>query len=157
MGRPRSGPGSWSRVATWRHLPSRRPRHTLPAITRARSHQPARADFRARVEETVARLKPGEVCSYGDIAADAGSPGAARAVGAVLASSHGLPWWRVTYADGRLASGHEADQARRLAAEGVPLEGQRVRMPAARDEVTGRERDTAARTGRHRHVRAAEP
>lgn len=90
------------------------------------------ADFRACVVATVAQLLPGEVCSYGDIAADAGFPGAARAVGSVLASSHGLPWWRVVYADGRLAPGHEAEQAERLAAEGVDLEGGRVRMPARR-------------------------
>ena len=64
-------------------------------------------DFRTRVLATVGRLGPGQVASYGDVASEAGYPGAARAVGAVLATSDGLPWWRVIYADGRLAPGKE--------------------------------------------------
>jgi methylated-DNA-protein-cysteine methyltransferase-like protein len=76
----------------------------------------------------LARVAPGEVLSYGDLAAEAGFPGAARAVGAVLSAlrNEPLPWWRVVYSDGRLAPGHEADQARRLATEGVSLRAGRV-------------------------------
>jgi methylated-DNA-protein-cysteine methyltransferase-like protein len=72
---------------------------------------------------------PGQVVSYGDLAAEAGYPGAARGAGAVLAGSgpgDGLPWWRVVYADGRLAPGHEREQARRLRAEGVEVRDGRV-------------------------------
>lgn len=82
-------------------------------------------------------LVSGEVVSYGDIAAQAGYPGAARGVGAVLAHSagEGLPWWRVVMADGRLAPGKEARQAALLGREGVPVEGGRVavggRIPTA--------------------------
>jgi len=83
-------------------------------------------DFRARVLAAVGRLAPGEVASYGDVAVEAGRPGAARGVGAVLASSDGVPWWRVVYADGRLAPGKEREQARRLSAEGVSVRDDRV-------------------------------
>jgi methylated-DNA-protein-cysteine methyltransferase related protein len=78
--------------------------------------------FRERVVEVIAGLGPGQVVSYGDVAEEAGFPGAARAVGAVLAGiDDGLPWWRVVRADGRLVPGHERKQARLLAAEGVRL------------------------------------
>ena len=86
-------------------------------------------DFRARVEAVVAALRPGEIVSYGDVAAQAGFPGAARAVGAIMANPHPgqpLPWWRVVTATGRLVPGHETEHARRLRAEGVPLDGGRV-------------------------------
>lgn len=82
--------------------------------------------FRARVVEVIANLQVGEVVSYGDVAGQAGFPGAARGVGAVLASSDGLPWWRVVMSDGRLAPGKEREQGRRLRAEGVTVRGGRV-------------------------------
>lgn len=78
--------------------------------------------FADRVCAAVGGLAPGEVTTYGEIAAQAGRPGAARAVGRVLAGSNGLPWWRVVTAAGRLVPGKEGEHARRLAAEGVPLE-----------------------------------
>ncbi|MCU4183413.1 MGMT family protein [Acidiferrimicrobium sp. IK] len=83
--------------------------------------------FKERVIAVVSGLSAGEVVSYGDVAAQAGYPGAGRGVGAVLAGGTGpLPWWRVVYADGRLAPGKEADQARRLRAEGVTVNDGRV-------------------------------
>lgn len=84
-------------------------------------------EFRGRVVAVIRGLRPGEVASYGDVAAEAGYPGAARAVGAILAGTDGLPWWRVVNAAGRLVPGNEAEHARRLAAEGVPLVNGRVR------------------------------
>lgn len=86
--------------------------------------------FDEAVREAVARLGPGEVVTYGEIALEVGRPGAARAVGAVLARSDGsLPWWRVVTSSGRLVPGHEAEHARLLAAEGVTLTpGGRVRL-----------------------------
>ncbi len=72
------------------------------------------------------RLRPGEVVTYGEIAEEVGHPGAARAVGNVVASSEGLPWWRVVTSTGRLVPGHEEVQARRLRAEGVEVRGRRV-------------------------------
>jgi len=74
----------------------------------------------------ILRPQPGEVVTYGEVAQQAGCPGAARAVGSVLARSDGLPWWRVVAANGRLAPGHEAEHARRLRAEGVALARGRV-------------------------------
>jgi methylated-DNA-protein-cysteine methyltransferase related protein len=84
------------------------------------------ATFERRVVDAVRRLPPGEVVTYGEIAEEAGSPGAARAVGNVLARVEGLPWWRVVTAAGRLAPGHERTQARLLRDEGVPVRARRV-------------------------------
>jgi methylated-DNA-protein-cysteine methyltransferase-like protein len=72
------------------------------------------------------RLRPGDVVTYGEVAEEAGHPGAARAVGNVVASSEGLPWWRVVTSTGRLVPGHEEAQSRRLRAEGVEVRGKRV-------------------------------
>jgi methylated-DNA-protein-cysteine methyltransferase related protein len=75
------------------------------------------------------RLAPGEVVTYGEVAAEAGYPGAARAVGTVLARTGvEVPWWRVVTASGRLVPGHEREHARLLAAEGVALHGGKVRI-----------------------------
>ena len=82
--------------------------------------------FADRVREAVRRLPEGDVVTYGEVAAMAGKPGAARGAGAVLAASDGtLPWWRVVYASGRLAPGKEVDQARRLRREGVDVDPER--------------------------------
>jgi methylated-DNA-protein-cysteine methyltransferase-like protein len=89
-------------------------------------------DFRACVEAVVHSLGHGEVVSYGDVAAEAGFPGAARAVGAILANptpGSDLPWWRVVTATGRLVPGHEQEHARRLLAEGVAMIGGKVARP----------------------------
>jgi methylated-DNA-protein-cysteine methyltransferase-like protein len=89
------------------------------------------AEFRQRVIAVIASLRPGEVVSYGDVAAEAGYPGAARGVGSVLANTgpeDGLPWWRVIMSSGRLAPGKERDQGRRLRAEGIEVVGDRVRL-----------------------------
>lgn len=79
--------------------------------------------FTTRVVEVVAATLPGEVVTYGEVAVEAGRPGAARAVGRIL-RTHGaaLPWWRVVTADGRLVPGAETRQARLLREEGVELD-----------------------------------
>jgi methylated-DNA-protein-cysteine methyltransferase related protein len=86
--------------------------------------------FEDAVRRVVLATRPGEVVTYGEVAVEAGRPGAARAVGRVMAVASGLPWWRVVMSDGRLAPGKEADQARRLRAEGVAVRGARVVMGA---------------------------
>lgn len=83
-------------------------------------------DFAARVQDVICRLAVGELATYGEVAAGAGRPGAARAVGSILARSHGLPWWRVITASGRLTPGHEVRQARLLAEENVLVRGNHV-------------------------------
>jgi methylated-DNA-protein-cysteine methyltransferase-like protein len=79
-------------------------------------------DFEERVRRVITALEPGEIATYGEVAEEAGFPGAARAVGGVLARTGGLPWWRVVTATGRLVPGHEREQADRLRAEGVVVE-----------------------------------
>lgn len=83
--------------------------------------------FEEQVAAVLYRLRQGEVVTYGEVAAEAGRPGAARAVGRFLATSSGeYPWWRVVSATGRLVPGHEREHARRLKAEGVAVDGRRV-------------------------------
>ena len=93
---------------------------------------PARS-FDADVARVLARLGPGEVVTYGEVAAEAGRPGAARAVGHFLArSGDGHPWWRVVTSTGRLVPGYEAEHARRLRAEGIEVDEARGRIRFAR-------------------------
>ena len=86
------------------------------------------SDFERRVVEVLARLPEGEVVTYGEVADEAGHPGSARAVGRILATSDGLPWWRVVTSTGRLVPGHETEHARRLRAEGLTVTDGRVRV-----------------------------
>ena len=79
--------------------------------------------FAERVAEVLRATAPGEVWTYGEVAEAAGRPGAARAVGHLLATSaEDLPWWRVVAANGRLVPGHERAHAEHLRAEGVTVD-----------------------------------
>jgi alkylated DNA nucleotide flippase Atl1 len=90
-------------------------------------------DFAELVGRVLSRLSPGDVTTYGEVAAEAGNPGAARAVGRLLAQSHGeWPWWRVVAANGRLVPGHEIEHARLLRAEGVETRNGKVTRMARR-------------------------
>lgn len=95
-----------------------------------------------RIWARVARIPPGTVASYGVIAAAAGLPGRARLVGRALRLAPeelGLPWHRVVGAGGRLClpagSADDAEQRRRLEAEGVSLRGRRVDLAPAGGEA----------------------
>ena len=83
-------------------------------------------DFEEAVREVLTALKPGDVVTYGEVATEAGFPGAARAVGNILRGSDGLPWWRVVNAAGRLVPGHEREHAQRLRAEGITVKNGKV-------------------------------
>ena len=85
--------------------------------------------FEQAILEVLGSVGPGEVVTYGEVALEAGRPGAARAVGAFLAE-HGddVCWWRVVTSSGRLVPGHEAEHARRLRAEGVEVDDARGRV-----------------------------
>jgi len=82
--------------------------------------------FTGAVIAVLEGLAPGEVISYGEVAAEAGFPGAGRAVGNLLSGSSGLPWWRVVTVSGRLVPDHEEEQAALLRAEGVAVRHGRV-------------------------------
>ncbi len=86
-------------------------------------------EFEAAAEAVILAIEPGQVLTYGEVAAEAGFPGAARAVGNLLRHADAdLPWWRVVLSTGRLVPGFEHEHAERLRAEGVRVEGGRVRM-----------------------------
>lgn len=97
-------------------------------------------EFRTRVMAVIVALTPGQVVSYGEVAAEAGYPGAARGVGSVLAHSDGLPWWRVVTVNGRLAPGKEAELAGRLRGEGVTITDGRVQLTPATPAGVARSR-----------------
>jgi methylated-DNA-protein-cysteine methyltransferase related protein len=94
-------------------------------------------EFEERVLTVLRSLRPGEVVTYGEVATEAGHPGAARAVGNILATSEGLPWWRVVASTGRLVPGHEKEQAGRLRSEGIQVKGGRVPFGRARHQAVG--------------------
>lgn len=83
-------------------------------------------DFSDAVAEVLFRLEPGDVVTYGEVAAEAGHPGASRAVGNLLRRTEGLPWWRVVASNGRLTPGHESRQTALLRSEGVAVKNGRV-------------------------------
>src|SRR6266566_5597976 len=94
--------------------------------------QPDRRDaFAARVQSAVRRIPPGRVATYGDVAAMAGRPRAARAVGNIMrgCARPDVPCHRVIAAGGRLGGygGSEALKRSLLVAEGVVVWGARVR------------------------------
>jgi alkylated DNA nucleotide flippase Atl1 len=83
-------------------------------------------------------LRPGELVTYGEVAEEAGHPGAARAVGNLLrgGGERDIPWWRVVTATGRLVPGHESEHGERLRAEGVEVTDGRA--PLRRGRATPR-------------------
>src|SRR5262245_17436545 len=90
-----------------------------------------RSDFTSRVLTTVRRIPPGRVATYGEVAALAGKPRAARAVGNIMRECRrpDVPCHRVIAAGGRLGGygGSEFLKRSLLVAEGVPVSGTRVR------------------------------
>ena len=84
----------------------------------------------SRIRDVIARVPRGKVITYGQAAASAGFPGAARLTVWALQSGEGLPWHRVVAAGGRIAlPGDEGREQRlRLEMEGVTFRSGRVRM-----------------------------
>ena len=84
-----------------------------------------------RVLAAVRRIPPGRVATYGDVAAAAGVPRAARAVGNIMKGCRvpGVPCHRVIAAGVRLGGygGSEGLKRALLMAEGVTVTGRRVR------------------------------
>lgn len=79
----------------------------------------------------VRRIPPGRVATYGDVAALAGKPRAARAVGNIMrdCGRADVPCHRVIAAGGRLGGygGNEVLKRALLVAEGVVFHGSRVK------------------------------
>jgi methylated-DNA-[protein]-cysteine S-methyltransferase len=92
--------------------------------------------FSRRVLSVVRRIPLGRVATYGEVAAAAGRPRAARAVGNIMRTCGlpDVPCHRVIAAGGRLGGygGNLALKRALLRAEGIPVSGNRVRRPAAR-------------------------
>lgn len=85
------------------------------------------AVFREAIYEYVGMIPKGRVMTYGQLAALAGSPRAARIVGGVAHyGPEGLPWHRVVNKQGGLASGYtwggREGQAQKLREEGVEVD-----------------------------------
>lgn len=86
-------------------------------------------EFEDAVVGVIESLEPGDVMTYGEVAIEAGYPGAARAVGTLLrVVGGGLPWWRVVGAGGYLRSPDPTLQARKLADDGVLVVRGRVAL-----------------------------
>jgi O-6-methylguanine DNA methyltransferase len=89
------------------------------------------ARFRQRVLFAVRRIPAGRVATYGDVAAAAGVPRAARAVGNIMKGCRvaGIPCHRVVAAGGRLGGygGNEGLKRALLSAEGLTVSRARVR------------------------------
>lgn len=88
---------------------------------------------RERIYEAVRKIPRGRVATYGQIAAMAGNPRMARAVGNALHSNpdpENIPCYRVVnsqgYLSGRFAFGGPDEQKRRLEADGIQVIGNRV-------------------------------
>jgi len=78
----------------------------------------------------VSRVPVGRVTTYGDVARMAGRPGAARAVGTIMAraSRPGLPYHRIIAAGGALGGYSDlATKRALLAAEGIEVGRTRIR------------------------------
>lgn len=85
------------------------------------------ASFDEAVLTVVRSLQPGEVLTYGEVAAEAGHPGAARAVGGVMRRrGDEVAWWRVVGAGGRLISPSAERQEQLLRGEGLPVAEGRI-------------------------------
>ena len=80
-------------------------------------------EFRAQVESFMAQVPAGKVTTYGDLAALAGHPYAARIVGGMAHYGNPeLPWHRLVNRFGGLAAGYHGGreaQAEQLVAEGI--------------------------------------
>jgi methylated-DNA-protein-cysteine methyltransferase-like protein len=96
---------------------------------------------RAAIVRAIHAIPSGQVRAYGEVAAAAGLPGRARLVARVLSEGDepALPWHRVVRAGLRIAfpagSAGALEQSARLRAEGVQVDGLKVRA-AVRGETS---------------------
>lgn len=89
------------------------------------------AELYAAVAQVVGDIPPGNVMSYGDVAAIIGT--GPRQVGKVMSTGVlNVPWWRVTRADGTLPEPLRARARREYAREGTPLTANGVQIARCR-------------------------
>jgi O-6-methylguanine DNA methyltransferase len=90
------------------------------------------SQFTRRVLSVVRRIPPGRVATYGDVAAAAGRPRAARAVGNIMRECKGreVPAHRVIAAAGQIGGygGNIELKKALLRAEGIIVSGRRVKQ-----------------------------
>lgn len=74
-----------------------------------------RSEFATRVFEIVRKIPEGSVLTYKEVAALAGKPGAARAVGNILSTNYdpAIPCHRVIRADGK-TGGYNRGEMRKI-------------------------------------------
>ena len=105
----------------------------------------SRSDFTHRVLAVVRRIPVGRVASYGEVAAAAGRPRAARAVGNIMrdCTARDVPCHRVIAAAGRLGGygGNLELKRALLRAEGILVSGNRVRDYRERSAFRGKRRE----------------
>lgn len=85
------------------------------------SSSPQKADkvfetpFALKVYGIVAAIPKGKTMTYGQVAAKAGKPGAARAVGTIMSHNYrpGIPCHRVVRADGRVGDYNRGGMSRK--------------------------------------------
>lgn len=84
-------------------------------------------EFETAIRRVLRSTRAGEVLTYGEVAAEAGFPGAARAVGNYLRrTDDDVPWHRVVGAGDRIVSRCRDEQIQKLRSEGLTVEGLRV-------------------------------
>jgi O-6-methylguanine DNA methyltransferase len=73
-------------------------------------------NFSKRVYKVVARIPRGKTLTYGQVAAKAGKPRAARAVGMLMSRNYNprIPCHRVVRADGKIGGYNRGGMARKL-------------------------------------------
>lgn len=82
--------------------------------------------FKEKVLSVVSKIPRGKIMTYGEVAKASGSPGAARAVGTIMAQNYlkDVPCHRVVRSDGKAGAynrGGEIQKIKMLRSEGVSL------------------------------------
>lgn len=75
-----------------------------------------RLTFSERVYKVVAAIPPGNTMSYKQVAAKAGNPGAARAVGTLMSKNYdpNIPCHRVIRSDGKIGNYNRGGPSRKV-------------------------------------------
>ncbi len=87
--------------------------------------------FKERVQKTVRDIPKGKTLSYGEVAKYAGNPGAARAVGTIMANNFdkSIPCHRVIKQNGKIGNYNRGGVSRKielLKKEGVEIKAKSV-------------------------------